>query len=294
MKNTGIRVAALLILQTLWLGTSYAADPGGPKPDQEIIRQEKIIRSQGEGVPEGYTVDRSLSIYAQILHFEFDRTLENLGPTGRWLDIGAGQGQAILDYFSTSYDENRPQGPERRGKKARAVAMSIEDRRTLLWRQTAARLEENQIQYVYDRRLRDIPLEELGQFQVITDVVGGFSYVDALSQFLEKVLAFLQLDGKFFTVLQDVKAEDGKNKPYYQNAPFLTEVISAEGSESGVCSWLKSISCVNVICEYKTAWKPPVETYRVHKVCNEVKVPPLLPLHYQAGTPPERRYKLQR
>jgi SAM-dependent methyltransferase len=290
MKNSGIRIGVMLLLPALWLEVCHGADAANPMLDDELSRQEKIIRSRGDGVPAGYTVDRSLAIYSRILHLEFDRALENLDPAGRWLDIGAGQGQAILDYFSPGYD----QGRARRGKKARAVAMSIEDRRTPLWRHTAANLEEDQLQYIYDRRLRDIPLHELGQFQIITDVIGGFSYVDALSQFVEKVLDFLRLDGRFFTVLQDVRAEDGKNKPYYPNAPFLTEIVNADGSQSGVCAWLKSISCVNVICEYKTAWQPPVETYHVHKVCNEVKVPPLVPVHFQAGTPPERRYRMER
>ena len=59
-----------------------------------------------------------------------------------------------------------------------------------------------------------------------------------------------------------------------------------------MCSWLKRIACVEVVCEPRAHWKPPLESYRVRKVCNDVKVPPLTPLHYQAGTPPERRYQV--
>jgi len=48
-----------------------------------------------------------------------------------------------------------------------------------------------------------------------------------------------------------------------------------------------------VTCELKKGWRPPVEAFQVQKVCNEVKVPALTPVHYEAGTPPERRFVLK-
>ena len=62
------------------------------------------------------------------------------------------------------------------------MAMSIEDRRTADWQLSAASLG-NQLQYLFDRRLRDYKLEELGQFQIITDVIGGFWYTTDLTCF---------------------------------------------------------------------------------------------------------------
>ena len=208
---------------------------------------------------------------------------------GYWSRPGPG----ILDYYAPRYDAMHLEGRERRGKKAQAVAMSIEDRRTPLWHQTAASLEANQIQYLFGKRLREYSLEELGQFQVITDVLGGFSYTRYLSLFMEKVLGFLELNGNFYTLLQDVHSENGTNRPYYPDARFLTEIANADGSEVKVCSWLKSITCVEVTCELKAEWKPPIEVYRIHKVCNDVTVPALVPIHFEAGTPPERRFQLR-
>jgi hypothetical protein len=60
-----------------------------------------------------------------------------------------------------------------------------------------------------------------------------------------------------------------------------------------MCSWLKSISCVEVTCEAKSGWKPPLEVYRVRKVCDNVTVPGLAPVHFEAGTPPERGFRLK-
>src|SRR3970040_2657977 len=103
MKNTGMRIVVALVLQALGLGTSHSEGPGTPKINEELSKQEAIYRSKGKQVPEGYTVDRSLSVYAEGLSSDFDRTLANLGPKDRWLDIGAGRGQAILDYYTPDY-----------------------------------------------------------------------------------------------------------------------------------------------------------------------------------------------
>lgn len=292
LKNTGIRILILLVSQTLWLAASHSESPGNPKLNEEFSKQETIYRSEGERVPQGYTIDRSLLDYTKALPSEFDRALAHLGPEGRWLDIGAGKAQAILDYYTSNYDLTHPEGREERGKKAQAVAISIEDRRTPLWHQTAASLGANQIQYLSNRRLREYSSEELGQFQVITDVVGGFSYTENLSRFVEKVLGLLELNGSFYTLLQDANSEDGTKRPHYPGSPFLTEIEDADGSEVRVCRWLKSITCVKVSCESKTGWIPPIEVFRIQKVCNDTTVPALAPIHYEAGTPPERRFRL--
>lgn len=292
LKNTAIRLLVPLAFQALWPGTAHSQRADSPAFSDEAAKQESIYRSRGEQVPDGYVIDRSLLTYTFTLSSEFDRSLANLGPQDRWLDIGAGQGRAILDYYTPRYDSMHAEGREKRGKKARAVAMSIEDRRTPQWHQTAANLEANQIQYLFNRRLREYSLEELGRFQVITDVIGGFSYTRDLSLFMEKALGILELNGNFYTLLQDVHSENGTNKPHYTGSPFLTEIANADGSKMKICSWLKSISCVQVTCELKSEWKPPIEVYRIQKVCNNVTVPALVAIHFEAGTPPERGFQL--
>lgn len=292
MKNAGSCAALLLVLPIVFLAASPAAEPGNATFKEEISKQESIYRSAGEQTTEGYTVNRALPVYADALPSGFDGALARLGPTDRWLDIGAGEGQAILDYYTPGYDLTHPQGREQRGAKAQAVAMSIEDRRTPRWNQTAARLEPNKIQYLFEKRLREYSPEELGQFQIITDVIGGFSYTANISDFMERVLGLLQLNGTFFTALQDVQWEDGKNQPHYAGARFLTEIENPDGSPMKMCTWLKRIVCAEVTCETKPEWQPPLESFRIRKTCNKVQVPPLTPVHYQAGTPPERRFKL--
>jgi len=293
MTNTTLRAAALLILHVLWLPQARAADATAPQFKDELSKQEQIYQSRGEKVPDGYVIDRSLLSYTHTLPPAFDLALALLGPQERWLDIGAGRGQAVIDYYDPRYGRMHYAGPERPDRKAQAVAISIEDRRTEAWHQKAATLKANQMRYLFDKHLRDYAPGELGQFQVISDVLGGFSYSTDITLFMERVLGMLDLNGSFFTVLQDVHAEDGKNKPYYVGASFLTELTNPAGAEVRLCTWLKSIACAKVTCEFKTGWKPPIEAYHVQKVCNEVKVPALAPVHFEAGTPPERKFVLK-
>jgi hypothetical protein len=290
MKRTGLCVGVLISF--VWAGSSWSQSPGTISVD-EVVKQSAIYQSRGEDVPRGYTVGRSLSSYLYVLPDGFTRRLANLGPDEKWLDIGAGEGRAVLDYCTAKYDGTLLKGAGRSGRKAKAVAMSIEDRRTSLWHQAAAGLDASRIQYLSGRRLRDYSAAELGTFQVITDVMGGFSYAQDLALFMHKTLGFLERGGAFFTVLQDVRTEEGANRPYYPGAAFLTEIVRADGSEVRMCSWLKSISCVEVSCEAKPDWSPPLEVYRIRKVCDEVAVPALTPVHFEAGTPPERRFRLQ-
>lgn len=291
-KISRIPIAALLALQIIWLESCYSQPVVAPIIREAVSNQESIYQSRGANRPEGYVIDRDLIFYTSTFPAEFDNTLANLGPGDRWLDIGAGRGQAILDYYGEKYDSMRQAQQEQRGKKAQTVAISIEDRRTRLWTETATKLEADKIKYYFGKRLREYTSAELGKFQVITDLLGGFSYTESIHLFMEKVLSLLTLNGSFYTILQDVHSEDGTNQPYYPDARYLTELTDANGAELKVCSWLKRIGCVAVTCQLRADWKPPVEVYRIQKVCDNVTVPALTPTHFESGTPPERRFKI--
>ena len=289
----GIRSAAApaVLILCLGAGNAPAQNTTAPPVDVERAKQEKIYQARGELRLEGYVIDRSLSAYVRALPDGFARALAHLGPEERWLDVGAGQGLAVLDYYSPEYDPRQAGRRDRQIKKGRAVAMSIEDRRTPRWQETANTLEPKQIQYVFNKPLREYTTQELGHFQLITDVIGGFSYTENLSLFMEKVLSLLTVNGTFYTVAQDVRNEAGSNKPHYAGEPFLSQIRNAAGNDIGICAWLKQISCIEVSCEYKGDWIPPIETYRIRKTCNNVAVPPLKTERYVAGTPPERVFQ---
>jgi len=286
------RLLGLMGAFFLMVSGSHAQNGQNTSFDDEVKKQADIYQSRGEDVPRGYFVDRSLLAYSMSLDGGFGRSLAELGPLDRWLDIGAGEGNAILDYVSAKYDVMLYKDRPRPEKRARAVAISIEDRRTKRWREVATGLGEDRIRYLHGKRLGQYAEEDLGKFRVITDVLGGFSYTDSLTRFMTKTLGLLEERGTFYTLLQDVLGEQGTNRPYYPDASFLTEITDADGKEVKVCSWLKRIGCVEVTCEFKPDFTPPVEVYRVQKVCNNVTVPALAPVKYEAGTPPERKFQL--
>ena len=108
MANAAMRILAVLVLQILCLRTAHAAGQDGPQFGAEISKQEQIYRSGTEQLPEGYIIDRSLLSYVHTLSPGFDRALAALGPQDRWLDVGAGRGQAVLDYYASRFDEMYP------------------------------------------------------------------------------------------------------------------------------------------------------------------------------------------
>jgi hypothetical protein len=289
-RQTALISAALIAVQSAWLSESHSQDANGASLAEQASKQAGIYASRGVGVSRGYVIDRSLLSYTFILPHAFKATLARLGSNDRWLDIGAGEGRAIVDYRTAKYDVLF-RDLDRSGEKAKAVAISIEDRRTSRWYATAETLERNEIDYRPGKRLREYSTAELGRFQLITDVMGGFSYTRDLTLFMQKALGFLATNGAFYTVLQDVRQENGSNQPFYPDASFLTRITGSHGSDANVCSWLKEITCVAVTCEARPEMSPPAEVYAIHKTCDEVSVPALRLIYFEAGTPPERHFE---
>ena len=239
----------------VWAGAVWAQGLAEPRLDEEIAKQEKIFQRRGADVPSGYVTGRGLSDYAELLPTGFCDALGRLGSSDRWLDIGAGAGQAILDYYAPEGDPPSGEKCARSVSKARAVAMSIEDRRTDKWRERAASLGGDRLRYLSGKRLRQYSGEELGKFQIITDVFGGFTYTENLSQFVEKVLSLLEVGGVFYTLVPGVHLEDGKDK---LGVLYLTELENAAGRPDKVCSWLKRApACKSPASRRATGKGPP-------------------------------------
>ena len=290
-NTTATRLAVLIVIvvQPIGPGAGWTQEPVQPRINEEFAKQEKIYRRRGADVPGSYVTNRGLSDYAEVLPTGFCDALGSLGSSDRWLDIGAGEGQAILDYYAPQDDAVPAEKCGGSGPKARAVAISIEDRRTDKWKQQAARLGDDRIHYLSGKRLRHYSREELGKFRIITDVYGGFTYSENLSRFLETVLSLLEIGGAFYTVLPSVHLEDGTDK---LGTWYLTEVVDAASRPVTVCSWLKQTTCTKVTCESKSDWDAPTQLIKIRKVCSDVSVPTLKIVEYMAGAPPGRRFQM--
>lgn len=287
---TGVAVLIVIVLQLLGLAVGWPQEPTEPRLDKEFDKQEKIYRSQGTDVPSGYVTNRGLPDYLELLPSGFCDALGSRGSSDRWLDIGAGSGQAILDYYAPDNEATPSKKCSGAGGRMRAVALSIEDRRTDEWQRHAARLGDDRIRYLSGKRLRNYSPEEIGKFQIITDVYGGFSYTEDLFVFVETVLSLLDVDGAFYTVVQNVDLEASKDNP---TKGYQTELVDAGGRGVKVCSWLKKTTCAKVVCESKSDWDSPSELINIRKVCSDVSVPRMKLLKYEAGNPPGRRFQLE-
>ena len=141
-KTAGTGLAVLTSSSArVWARSGWAQEPAQSRIEEEKTFQRKnSIKAGATDVPDGYVTNRGLSDYAGLLPSGFCDALGRLGTSDRWLDIGAGAGQAILD------DDAPPDPAARRATarrparrfRANAIAMSIEDRRTAAWHQLAA------------------------------------------------------------------------------------------------------------------------------------------------------------
>ena len=281
-------IATVIFVQSLGLAAAWTQELPEPRIDEEITKQENIYHRRGG---RSYVANRKLSNYTEVLPSGFCDALGSLGSSDRWLDIGAGEGQAIIDYYAPQDDAaSAAEKCGGSGPKARAVAISIEDRRTDKWRQQVASLGDERVRYLSGKRLRQYSPEELGKFQIITDVYGGFTYTEKLSRFVEKVLSLLEIGGAFYTVLPAVHLEDGTDK---LGTWYKTELVDAASRPVKVCSWLKQTTCTKIICESKTDWDEPTQLIKVRKVCSDVVVQRTNLVEYMAGSPPNRRFQLE-
>ena len=283
-------VVAVVIMLALALEAAWAQELPQPRLEEEKAKQEIIYGSRGADVPQGYTINRGLSAYAEQLPTGFCDALGRLGSTDRWLDIGAGTGQAILDYYAPEGDAPSDRTCVGSGGKAQAVAISIEDRRTDKWRERAASVGDDRIRYLSGKRLRQYSSEELGKFQIITDVFGGFSYTENLSRFVQQVMSMLETGGVFYSLMSGVHLAEGKEK---LGILYLTELEDVIGRPVKVCSWLKKTTCAQVTCESKSDWKRPTELIKIQKVCSDTAVPNMKLVEFEAGYPPSRRFQLE-
>jgi hypothetical protein len=285
-KTAVARLGLVIVMAVQSLGAGWVQEPVQPRIDEEFVKQEKIYRRRDGG---SYTTNRGLSDYAEVLPTGFCDALGRLGSSDRWLDMGAGEGQAILDYYTQQGDAAAAEKCRTSGPKARAVAISIEDRRTDKWKQQGASLGDDRIQYLSGKRLSQYSAGELGKFQIITDVYGGFTYTENLSRFLEKVLSLLEIGGAFYTVLPAVHLEDGTDK---LGTWYKTELVDAASRPVKVCSWLRQTTCTKISCESKTDWDEPTQLIKIGKVCSDVAVPRTNLVEYMAGAPPSRRFQM--
>ena len=266
----------LFILYVLiFLPDAHASDECNHVLKQMVAARAQIAANQ-------FKVNRSLTDYLEDLDPQFAKRLEEATDKSHWLDLGAGEAYAIDAYFGNS--EFRSIHPEAiahpseqkaikqliekfqmkpYAKKAKATAITYQLNRT------DVKKLPKKMQILSKRFFEDIPNEEIGAFDIATDVVGIASYTTDPSKYFSKVVQLMKNDGTYFSLL----SERG-------------EVRTASGNKNFI-EWIQSIKglSVKVVDEYG------LSKITIRRKNASVEIPVLQFISTDSGIPPTRVFQ---
>lgn len=175
---------------------------------EKIMRNSALPHSNETQNRVVYRVDRGLDFYSGYFSelrvawtnlLPLNEFIKNLKPHQRWIDIGAGEAKAAGDYFNRVFT----------GNFAHVVAVTVE-----AYRPQIRADAQNRFQYLTGRYFEDIPNEELGVFDVATDIHGAVAYSTRLSEVFQKAGEVLKKgSGLFFTILRRTRILDADCRP---------------------------------------------------------------------------------
>ncbi len=199
-----------------------------------------------------FVTDRRLYEYQATLHPDFMFALSRLSPDQHWIDLGAGKGNALID-FARSF-KNINQAPE-----LTAVAYKL-DR----WFSLPS----------FSGKLKS----QVGAFEsqntsawkkadVVTDVFGVLSYTHTLSAALQKTFDLLDTNGEL----------------YIETTPYATRVRWND-EYLPLLDFLARIPGLEVVGKYGQI--------KVIKRTETIKVPNLKLINYKDDAPPTRQFEV--
>lgn len=219
-----------------------------------------------------FNIERLLEHYKYLLGDDFRKKLASLNtPEHHWIDSGAGLGYATGEYVKSE-----------EGSRTHVTAISRYV--PLLKREYLGGIGWFPIKYIRkiesetQGRLRFLsgkPFEkisnaEIGKADLITDLLGTFSYSEDPSTVLQKYLDLLKPDGELYLYLGNGSRSTVSDPSNLNGYSFISQ-------------WLTNIQGIN-------AEVTSNGTVRITKTTMEVKVPQLKMLHTTADSPPIRKY----
>ncbi len=204
--------------------------------------------------------------YSQLLYRDFLKHLDNLTPYQSWLDSGAGEGRAILEYLQRKVSLH-----------ATVTALTFSGTSNKILRkkiESIVRSDPGRIQFLEGKMLSQYDHNDLQSYDLITDVFGPLSYVRDFSGTLRLYLQRLKPDGEL----------------YFVTDPIGFKVKSDEKMPSiNIIQWLRKIPFLQV--DYQVI-NFSLYSIRLKKLIDYVPVPELLveSSSYKDGVPPKRVY----
>lgn len=252
----------------LALGLALAAMPA-PARAQTC----KSLGAELDKIIEGnrfYTV-RGLPDYFNDLGKDFIDELSRLGPDGHWVDMGAGEGLALQDYLSGGrpYQTGLTPSPEIAAAYDRIRSVGMDQKARVTGVTFAAKTSSlgspkimDRFRLMKGRLLEDIPSDEIGQADVVTDFFGVLAYTKRPDVALSKYLELIDERGSIHVFLG--LGEGGEFK--------RTLVTLPSGEQVGFVEWIKGIPGIRV----ETATHGRSSTLTIRKVAGaDTNVPEL-------------------
>jgi hypothetical protein len=127
--------------------------------------------------------NRDLFDYRNDLHPDFSKTLDRLGSENHWIDMGAGKVKAQIEFMkSLPKSSGRPY----------VTAVSYKINRWFGVPKFSGKLE------THEGAFETQPTHEWKKADLITDVMGVFSYTMDLTTTLQKTFDLLKVNGEFY------------------------------------------------------------------------------------------------
>ena len=174
-----------------------------------------------------FAVERGLEKYADTFGPEFQTALYPLRNESNWVDFGAGQGRAALEYLKAQ----RGHSAHAYGIVFKKPGMDVE-----LLRLEREMTEKGLYTSLEGRLLEDIPVEELPLIDVGTDFYGPLSYTGNLSFVLNRYLHLMRSPqtSRLFLVSPEPSVIDRS-----WDASNTTFIVTKTGEVKTVTGWLR-------------------------------------------------------
>lgn len=272
---------------------------------------------------------REFSHYAGTFPQSFSEQLARLGPAGHWIDAGSGEAFALEDFFkAVVVDEAVLKKGTRPGFFRQTREHVTDDQadfiaRAFNFKEEVEKPRVTGISFVMEREpprhekiqiktgrfFEDIPIEELGSADLISDLYGVMSYSPRVDEVLRRYHQILKPGGRAYVhigdyiekpLVQSVIRSMAFEKPAW-DAPFAnSQVRKANGQTVSLLDWVQTLPGFRVTLEYRDLIEKSfrgdisgvIKRYTVvfEKTGEPLQVPSLRLTESDSGKPPTRTF----
>ncbi len=319
MRGYYLRFLALI----LFLGSVTTVAETGRNCPSAFERLTGIIESNF------FQTRREFSHYVSTFPQSFSERLARLGPQDHWIDAGSGEAFALEDFFKQQvvdaanlkrgtrpgfFRQTREQvSAEQAEFIARAFNLKDGSQKprvtgiSFVMEREPPKHEKLQIKT--DRFFEDIPLEELGSAELISDLYGVMSYSPRLDEVLRRYHQILKPGGLAYVHIGDyierplvpsvIRSMAFENPGW--DAPFAnSQVRKANGQTVSLLEWVQNLPGFKVSLEYRDLVEKSFRgeisgvikryTLVLEKTQESAQIPSLRLTESDSGKPPTRTF----